>query len=94
MSTSTPCICMMQLRDVQSALPCSQWNQTCVNEWIWVRSQGSLVQGWRWLWQHVKAGAAQLQDAVLAILQIPDMREVQRPCRSAASARMNLILCT
>ena len=68
---------MMQLQGVQSALPCKQWNRVCRNECARVRRQGSLVQGWRWLWQHVKTGAAQLQDAVLAILQIPDMREVR-----------------
>lgn len=49
-----------------------------INKWTGVRRQGSLVQGWRWLWQHVKTGAAQLQDAVLAVLQIPNMREVRR----------------
>ena len=73
----------LQLHDaaagrVQSALPCSRWNQMCANDWTGVRRQGSLVQGWRWLWQHAMTGAAQLQDAVLAVLQIPNMREVQR----------------
>ena len=69
--------CSLSWEIVQNAL-CNQWYE---GQWhvdptgVW--RQGSLVQGGRWVWQHIKTGAAQLQDAVLAILQIPNMREVR-----------------
>ena len=51
-------------------------SQKCEPLGVW--RQGSLVQGWRWVWQHAKMAATMLQDAGQAVLQLPSMREVRR----------------